>query len=113
MPPRRRSIWADFTQDEVDDSKVRCNHCEKTISRGKTGIAKAKMTNSEMNQHLAGQHPEAEKERLHREAAVEAVQVEEQEARRAQDESGIPDVTVYGLRTKKLHADFLDMDTIF
>ena len=108
MPPRRKTIWLDY-KDEEDPSKVRYNHCQKVISRGKTGVAKAKMSNTGMYQHLASMHPEAEKMRQQREEAIEVGQVEEQEARRARDESGIPDVTVYGLRTKKLRTDFLNM----
>ena len=65
--------------------------------------SKSKMTNTGMYQHLVSRHPMAEKERLHRDAATEAVLVEEQKARRARDESGILDIVVYGLRTKKLY----------
>ena len=109
MPPKRKNIWEHFTEFPDDPSKVSYNHCKRTISRGKTGSAKSKLATGGMTTHLSAFHKEADAERLQRDAATEMVQLQEQEARRARDESAMAVTTVYGLRSKKLRSDFLDM----
>ena len=60
MPPKVSPIWEYFVEDAKDPSIVLCQvvGCRKpTVSRGKTGTARSRMTNTSMTSHLANHHP--------------------------------------------------------
>ncbi len=109
MPPKRKAIWDHFEEAEGDPSKAVCNYCFRVISRGKTGKPRSKMTNHGMESHLASKHYDQENERVRKDAAADGARQEEDEARRARDETAPGCVQIFSLRTKALRRQFLDM----
>ena len=72
-----------------DESKVTCNHCGKTISRGKTGTLPKMMSNISMCSHLASKHADTETARAKREQDKKEVKSALEEETKARDETDI------------------------
>ena len=109
MPPKRKAIWEHFVEADGDPSKAVCKHCSRVISRGKAGNPRSKMTNHGMDSHLASKHYDEENERVQEDAAADRARQEEEEARRARDETAQGCVQIFSLRTKEQRREFLDM----
>lgn len=86
-----------------------CNHCFKVISRGKTGGLKGKRTNSSMTAHLVAMHVDADKARALREVAKDIARREEDDERKAKDETAMAKIPIHSLRTRQKRKDFLEM----
>ena len=92
-----------------DESKVTCNYCGKTISRGKAGALPKMMSNSSMFSHLASKHADANTARAKREQDKKEVKTAQEERIKARDETALAKISIYSLKTQSKRKEFLDM----
>ena len=107
-------IWDYFVEDSSDPTNVLCTvpGCKsRKVSRGKTGLNKATLSNTPMMNHLKLFHPKVNAEFIKKKADKE---VSSGEKRKEYDEDEMESGTVpiFNLRTNKKRKEFMDQSKI-